>query len=65
MSAPFNLAGFETPEEAVGFLEGVLEASTEYAMVVTDAMGVILFLISLCIIVVQVGFFGRGARRDV
>jgi ABC-type sugar transport system permease subunit len=30
-----------------------------------DAMGVILFGISLVITVVQVGFFGRGARRDV
>jgi hypothetical protein len=28
-------------------------------------MGVILFLVSLCIVVVQVGYFGRGARRDV
>jgi ABC-type sugar transport system permease subunit len=43
------------------FTQGFVQFNTGLA----DAMGVILFLISLCIIVVQVGFFGRGARRDV
>lgn len=43
------------------FTQGFVQFNTGLA----DAMGVILFLISLSIIVVQVGFFGRGARRDV
>ena len=43
------------------FEQGFVQFNTGLA----DAMGVILFLISLGIIIVQVGFFGRGARRDV
>jgi multiple sugar transport system permease protein len=43
------------------FTQGFVQFNTGLA----DSMGVILFLISLAIIVVQVGFFGRGARRDV
>jgi len=43
------------------FNQGFVQFNTGLA----DAMGVMLFLISLCITVVQVGFFGRGARRDV
>jgi ABC-type sugar transport system permease subunit len=43
------------------FEQGFVQFNTGLA----DAMGVILFLISLCITVVQVGYFGRGARRDV
>ena len=42
------------------FNEGFVQFNTGQA----DAMGVILFLISLFITVVQVGIFGRGARRD-
>lgn len=41
------------------FDQGFVQFNTGLA----DAMGVILFLISLCITVVQVGIFGRGARR--
>jgi ABC-type sugar transport system permease subunit len=43
------------------FEQGFVQFNTGLA----DAMGVILLLISLAIIIVQVGFFGRGARRDV
>lgn len=43
------------------FNQGFVQFNTGLA----DAMGVILFFISLCVTIVQVGFFGRGARRDV
>jgi len=42
------------------FNQGFVQFNTGLA----DAMGVLLFLISLVITVVLVGFFGRGARRD-
>ena len=43
------------------FNQGFVQFNTGLA----DAMGVILFGISLVITLVQVGYFGRGARRDV
>lgn len=42
------------------FNQGFVQFNTGQA----DAMGVILFLLSLLITVVQVGVFGRGTRRD-
>lgn len=43
------------------FNQGFVQFNTGLA----DAMGVVLFLISLTITMVQIGYFGRGARRDV
>ena len=40
--------------------EGFVQFNTGQA----DAMGMILFLVSLCVTVAQVGLIGRGARRD-
>ena len=42
------------------FNQGFVQFNTGQA----DAMGVILFLVSLGVTLVQVGFVGRGARRD-
>ena len=46
----FDAAAFESPEDAVDFIAGILESSTEYAMIATDEHGAIVL-------------WNEGARR--